>query len=147
MATRRKRPSNKNRVTQVEAEGFKEFSRDLSRLTGLDIPTAEKVFRGLASVYIVKRAIASAISQGGVAAKSSSDIRVGGPGVVIYGGSAYSFGAEFGAYRYKQFKEWRGNKDDAGYFLWPTVREYRDKRMLNDWWESMRPGIQRAFPD
>jgi hypothetical protein len=134
------------RRTEIRAEGFKEFSRDLSRLTGLDMATAEKVFRNLAASAIVRRAILSAISQGGIAARSAESIRVGGPGVVVYGGNAYDFGAEFGSYRYKQFETWRGNKDDAGYFLWPTVREYRDRKMLEDWWKTMRPGIKKAFP-
>lgn len=131
---------------RVEAVGFKEFSRDLAQLTGLDIASAERVFRNLASTAIVKRAVVSAISQGSVAAKSAVDISTGGPGVVVYGGNAYNFGAEFGAYRYHQFKTWLGNKDDAGYFLWPTIRQYRDKKMLEDWWKAMRPGIKRAFP-
>ncbi len=137
------------RKTEIRSEGFKEFSRDLQRLTGLDQQSAERVFRSLAASAIVRRAILQAISQGGVAAKTvqHGDVKVSGPGVVIYGGSLYSFGAEFGSHRYKQFKEWRGNKDDAGYFLWPTVREYRDRKMLEDWWKSMRPGIKRAFPN
>ena len=144
MPTRRK--TNPKRTFEVQGEGFKEFSKDLSRLTGLDMPQAEKVFKNLAASAIVRRAVTMAISQGGVAAKSADDIRVGGPGVVVYGGNAYNFGAEFGAYRYKQFETWRGNKDDAGYFLWPAVREYRDRKMLAEWWETMRPGIKKAFP-
>ena len=43
-------------------------------------------------------------------------------------------GAEFGSYRYHQFKPWRGSSSDAGYFLYPSIRddagrieeEYRD---------------------
>lgn len=140
-------PAKKSRSSfRVEAEGFKEFSKDLSRLTGLDIITAEKVFKNLAAANIVRRAVAAAISQGGIAARSAEDIHRAGPGVVVYGGNGYSMGAEFGSYRYKQFELWRGNKDDAGYFLWPTVREYRNKKMLDDWWKQMRPGIKKAFP-
>lgn len=130
----------------ARAEGFKEFSADLARLTGLDTASAERLFKNLAAANIVKRAIAAAISQGGVAALSAQDIRRSGPGVVVYGGNGYNMGAEFGSYRYKQFEVWRGNKDDAGYFLWPTVRQYRDSKMLDDWWKTMRPGIKKAFP-
>lgn len=56
----------------------------------------------------------------------------------VHKGHAFvpAIGAEFGAYRnklrstkrgpvkgWRQFREWRGNKDKAGYFLWPTIRE------------------------
>lgn len=33
-------------------------------------------------------------------------------------------GAEFGS-SYKQFRPWRGNGEDAGYFIYPTIRERR----------------------
>jgi hypothetical protein len=33
------------------------------------------------------------------------------------------WGAEFGADRYTQFLPWRGNKEGAGYFLWPAIRD------------------------
>lgn len=39
----------------------------------------------------------------------------------------YVLGAEFGAKRYPQFKPWRGNGDEAGYWLFPAVRDMRDE--------------------
>lgn len=53
------------------------------------------------------------------------------------GGIPGALGAEFGAYHdqvrrgpsgveflgYNQFKDWAGNDDKAGYFLWPAIRE------------------------
>ena len=52
MPTRRK--TNPKRTFEVQGEGFKEFSKDLSRLTGLDMPQAEKVFKNLAASAIVR---------------------------------------------------------------------------------------------
>ena len=37
----------------------------------------------------------------------------------------YVLGAEFGAKRYRQFRPWQGNKMEAGYFLFPAIREMR----------------------
>lgn len=36
------------------------------------------------------------------------------------------WGAEFGAAAYRQFKPWRGNDSEAGYFLYPAVRAKSD---------------------
>lgn len=40
--------------------------------------------------------------------------------------SQIALGAEFGSTRYKQFKGWTGNGQDAGRFLYPTIRSERD---------------------
>jgi hypothetical protein len=44
------------------------------------------------------------------------------------------WGAEFGSDRFRQFSPWRGNKDGAGYFLWPTVRDEGD--FISDTYED-----------
>ena len=36
------------------------------------------------------------------------------------------WGAEFGSTRHTQFSPWKGNAGDAGYFLWPAVRDDRE---------------------
>ena len=42
--------------------------------------------------------------------------------VLTSAGVPYAFGAEYGSMRWPQFKPWRGNAENAGYFLWPSVR-------------------------
>lgn len=144
----RRRPSNPNRRSRftVDSPDMKRFTRDLSVLLGVGLPEAERLFKTAASGQIVLRAVAAAESQGGVAAKSATDIHTAGPGVVVYGGNGYNMGAEFGAYRYKQFKQWRGNKDDAGYFFWPAIREFRDRRMVELWYKELFRPLRRTFP-
>src|SRR5690554_6593807 len=50
-------------------------------------------------------------------------------GVVALGSAAapHAAGHEFGSIRYPQFPAWRGNQEEAGYFVWPTIREKRDE--------------------
>lgn len=69
---------------------------------------------------------------GGVAAKVAPSIRAtktASGAAVSFGGAAYPFagGAEFGSLRYKQFKPWRGSGSDAGYFVYPAIRQDADQ--------------------
>jgi hypothetical protein len=127
-------------------EGMKDFLRDLG-VAERHWAVAEKVFLATAATTVVQRARDIAKSEGRLAIKSSRDVRTGGLGVVVYGGQGYSMGAEFGALQYKQFEMWRGNRDDAGYFLWPAIREFRDEEMLNLWAKEVWMAIKPAFPD
>lgn len=137
---------DKGYSTEVHFKDFHEFARDLGR-SAYEIAYIERVFSATAAITIVKRARAMAESQGGIAAKSATDIRAAAqPGVVVYGGQGYNFGAEFGAYRYKRFKIWRGNQDDAGYFFWPSIRQFRDKEMLENFTRDMHKALKPSFP-
>ena len=58
-------------------------------------------------------------------------------------------GQEFGGGRRKrtrQFPPWRGNKDDAGYFFWPAVRdkEFELKKLYAELIEKV---TRKAFPE
>lgn len=53
-------------------------------------------------------------------AKSAAAVRVSMDG-------GYVLGAEFGAKRWPQFKPWKGNGVEAGYFLFPAVRDMREE--------------------
>ena len=55
------------------------------------------------------------------------------------------WGAEFGALAYTQFKDWTGNDEGAGYFLWPAVRgdsEWIQKR----YGEALDDALQALHP-
>lgn len=51
----------------------------------------------------------------------SAGVSLGGPGFEM------AAGAEFGSDRFKQFQPWRGAGEDAGYFVYPTIRRNEDR--------------------
>jgi hypothetical protein len=63
------------------------------------------------------------------------------------GKSRTTYGAEFGSYQYHQFQRWRGKGDDAGYFLWPAIRKFRDTSMAKLWLVETHSAIAAAFND
>jgi hypothetical protein len=138
------RPTS-NRV-RTEITGLQDFLRDLGYAED-HWDEAERAFLDITVRTMIERAKHTAQSQGRLEAKAAADMRQQGTGVIVYGGQGYSKGAEFGAYRYRQFETWRGNGDDAGYFLWPTVRQFRDEEFLNDYAETVLGILKRAFPD
>lgn len=82
--------------------------------------------------FVADDARAAAYSIGGVAAKAAPSVKATAgaawAGVALGGPSApYTAGAEFGSVKFKQFKPWRGNGTDAGYFLFPVIRRDGDR--------------------
>ncbi len=104
---------------------------DSLQTTPRRLTEAEQVFLATAAAVVVIRARQRAMEWGGVAAKSAPDVKTGAKlGSIAYGGKPYNMGAEWGAIRYKQFRAWRGRGDDAGYFVWPAVREWANTDMV-----------------
>jgi hypothetical protein len=134
------------RYVDITVEGLPAFIRTL-RLSPGKIRIAEKLFLREAARIVRKWAQENAIREGSVAAKSAEDIRTAGPGVITYGQRPYNMGAEFGSYQYHQFERWRGKGDDAGYFLWPAIRKFRDTTMAKLWLAETHAAIFDAFPD
>jgi len=133
--------------TLIQVKGvneFRRFSRFLAR-SDADVRRAERTFQIAAARTVAAMSQDEARQIGSVAAKSAADVRTGTPGTVVYGGQGYSMGAEFGSYRYKQFKIWRGNQEDAGYFLWPSIRRFRDKRFIDMWSKQVWKVIRNDF--
>lgn len=131
----------------AQYEGLRDFIRDLG-VAPSRLDEAEQIFLGVAANSIVVQAKERANAVSRLANKAAMDVRKGTqPGIVTYGGEAYSMGAEFGALQYKQFKPWKGNKDDAGYFLWPSVRDFRDRDMMKQWVKEAWKVIRPIFPD
>jgi hypothetical protein len=133
-----------NRKSYAKIEGLDDFLRSMGVLDR-DIKRAETVFETLAASTVVSLSKSNASSVGTQQARASEDLRVIGAGTVQYGGKAWSFGAEFGSILYGQFPEWRGNKDDAGYFLWPAIREFRDDDMLELWVKEVWGAVEHLF--
>lgn len=137
------RPGNVS-YANIDYSDVREFARDIAR-TPADIAFAENRFYKASVDAVISMAKIEAGLTGGVAAKASEDLRPIGINTVLYGGKGYSKGAEFGSYRYKQFKEWRGNQDEAGYFLWPALRQFRDREFRTQWDRSVWAVILQDF--
>lgn len=115
----------------VNVRGLAELNRALKEL-GPEVRNELKAANVEVGEMVATDAKGIAQGLGGVAAKVAPSIRAtktqNGAGVA-FGGAAYPFvgGAEFGSYRYKQFKPWRGNGSDAGYFVYPAIRQDSDE--------------------
>ena len=138
------------RTGDVKVDGLRELNKALKAIG----PEAQKdlkdASRKVAS-FVAADAAAAARTIGGVAAHVAPSIRpvggVNGAGVSM-GGPAYPMagGAEFGSIRYKQFQPWRGNSSDAGYFLYPAIRDDLD-RIVTEFTDAVDDIIQRRFPE
>ena len=143
MATPNSRRS-RNRTQTTQIQGLQEFLKNMGVLPS-QMKRAESVFETLAAATVVATAKTYAAETGKQQIAASQDLRAIGQGTVQYGGKAWSFGAEFGSILYGQFPEWRGNKEDAGYFLWPAIREFRDEDMLNLWVKEVWSAVEGLF--
>lgn len=129
---------------QITIEGLPKFVNSL-HLSPARIRFAERVFLHEAAKTVQRWARENATQEGHVAGKSVEDIEIAGPGVIRYGGKPYNMGAEFGSYQYHQFERWRGKGDDAGYFLWPAIRRFRDTALAELWLRETRAVLSEAF--
>lgn len=139
-----KRSRGTNRKQYAQIEGLQDFIKDMG-VAPKEIKRAEEIFNQLAAHSVVQMAKDNATHFGKQQARAAEDVRAIGSGTVQYGGKAWSFGAEFGSIQYGQFPDWRGNKDDAGYFLWPAIREFRDEDMLNLWVREVWTAVEGLF--
>lgn len=115
----------------VKVTGLKELNAALKAL-GPDVQKELKEANFEVGDMVAGDARSIALGLGGVAAKVAPSIRATktqAGAAVSFGGAAYPFagGAEFGSLKYKQFKPWRGNGSDAGYFLYPAIRQDADQ--------------------
>jgi hypothetical protein len=134
-----------NKTTQYATiEGLQKFLKEMGVLP-FQMKRAESVFQTLAAATVYTTAKQMAIETGPQQVKYAQTLQQFGNGTVSYGGQPGAMGAEFGSYQYKQFKEWRGNKNDAGYFFWPAIREFRDQDMVNLWVRQVWDVVQDIF--
>lgn len=115
----------------VKVTGLVELNKALKAL-GPEVQKELKAANFEVGDMVAGDARSIALGLGGVAAKVAPSIKATKTAVgaaVSFGGAAYPFagGAEFGSLRFKQFKTWRGNGSDAGYFLYPAIRQDADQ--------------------
>lgn len=139
------------RTGDVKVEGLAELNRALKAI-GPDARKELKEASKAAAEMVAGDARSNAQGLGGVAAHVAPSIKaaasVAGSAAVSFGGSAYPMagGAEFGSIRYKQFQPWRGNSSDAGYFLYPAIRQNIDL-LVEKYTDAIDHIINRRFPE
>lgn len=116
------------RSAHIDISALEHLLRD-AQVAERAIPAVITAVEEVVAQGIAGEAADSARSLGSVAGKAADELRYSGGGTVEFGGEPWDLGAEFGALRWPQFDQWLGNSDDAGYFLFPTVREWEDSRI------------------
>jgi len=144
MAEKRSRGTSRRQPVNATIEGLQDFLKDMGVMPS-QMARAEKVFQTIAAATVYTTAKQLAIEEGPQQALFSQTLRQMGGGTVAYGGIPGSMGAEFGSYVYGQFPAWRGNKQEAGYFFWPAIREFRDDDMIDLWVREVWTVVQDLF--
>lgn len=134
----------------VRGEGFRDFVRDLKQAGG-QFPKQVRAAGMRAAQAIVPPARARFARGRGKSPESGKSLKAGATqtGAYVRGGGAgfpTFYGDEFGAVRYRQFPPWRGNGQDAGYSLYPTIRERQDET-LGEYVEALTEIARAAFPE
>jgi hypothetical protein len=138
------RKTNRRYESYATIEGLQDFLKNMGVLPS-QMKRAESVFETLAAATVYTHAKELAVAQGPQQAKFAQTLRQVGNGAVAYGGEPGAMGAEFGSILYGQFPEWRGNREDAGYFFWPAIRDFRDDDMINLWVKQVWEVVQDLF--
>lgn len=132
-----------NKAASVKVEGLTELRNALKRLE--DVESIGEITEALwaAADEIVDEARGRASSPMEKAMTSRlKKSRSRAKAAVIIGGKPYDLGAEFGAKRWHQFKDWRGNDMNAGYAVFPAIRSKQD-----DLVDDLADVIKQVFKD
>lgn len=143
----------RKRTGDIKVEGLRQLAAALKELDG-DFAKEMRATNKEVATGVKDHAVRNALSLGGTAAhivpslKASSGVQSAS---VALGGAAHpaAGGAEFGGQRRpttQQFKPWRGSGSNAGYFLYPAIREDADD-IYNDYLEALDDLIHRAGLD
>ncbi len=119
--------STKIKTGAIQVEGLAELSRALKKVES-NTPNALRETNKKVAEKVADQARSRASGLGGVAAHVAPSLRATAGATsagVAGGGAAFPMfgGAEFGALRYPQVAPWRGSGSDAGYFLYPAIRD------------------------
>jgi hypothetical protein len=134
----------------VKVEGLTEFRKELKLLADDGRFQAElKDANYEVAAHVARRAQGRASTP--LQRKASESLKAGRQAVravVSGGGPRWPFfaGAEFGSVQYEQFDAWRGSGYDAGYFLYPTIRDETDV-IVEMYGEAIEKITAAAFPD
>jgi hypothetical protein len=134
----------------IQVEGLAELNRALKKVEG-GTPNALRETNKKVAEKVAQSARSNASGLGGVAAHVAPSLRATAGATsagVSGGGAAFPMfgGAEFGALRYPQFKPWRGSGSDAGYFLFPAIRD-EAPHIEDEYREALEDLIRKADLD
>lgn len=148
----------------VRVEGLDELRRELRRLDDAGLSDRLKDANHKVAQIVVRRAQQRARALGRMqqaAAETLRPARQAARAVVTLGRASVPFalGAEFGAGRdivkegrnrgrrgLNQFSPWRGRGRDAGYFLWPGIRD-SGPEIVDTYGDELDHITRAAFPD
>lgn len=124
---------------QRALRGLDEGAPKELRKANLDV--AEWVAELTRGSYHMRESVAHEVAESvrAQAEQRAAAIRIGGPSAPMAGGS------EFGSSQYKQFPPWRGSSRDAGYSLFPTIRD-RQREILERHERHVDDLIRKHFP-
>jgi len=134
----------------VKVEGLKKLRARLKKFDEVETLAAIKAANVEAGQFVVDRVkpkmFAQSAMAGNVARTLKASNLVGSAKVSMGSGAVpYAWGVEFGAKQFPQFRTWRGNGDDAGYLLFPTVR--MDQQGIVDIYaRALDEALRTAFP-
>lgn len=119
------------RTGMVQVDGLRELNKALKDM-GPELKGELRKTNKTVADFVAVDAKSAAYSVGGVAAHVAPSIKASAGAEsagVSLGGGRYPMagGAEFGSNKFKQFKPWRGNGSDAGYFVYPAIRQDADR--------------------
>jgi hypothetical protein len=139
-----------NDTVSVKVEGLDQFRRELKKLSD-DNQFADDLKDANYAVasFVADKARGRASSP--LQRKAAQSLKVGrqaARAVVSGGGARFPFfaGAEFGSIRYEQFDAFRGSDANAGYFLYPTIRD-RTPEIVDMYSEAIGKITAKAFPN
>lgn len=135
---------------EIRVQGLDKLNRALREMGG-EFPNSVRQANKSVAEDVRTVAFSRALALGGVAAHVAPSLRAvaGARSAGVAGGGArYPMfgGAEFGSIRYKQFKPWRGNKSNAGYFLYPAIRA-EAPRITQEYLDELDALIKKAGLD
>jgi len=124
---------------RIQVDGLNELRRTLKALGdsegAKEIKSAGRKVAAEIVIPAAKGRASTKLEQRAAQTLKPASVSAGG-GLRFGGGFGGAMGAEFGAYGgqlrntrrgtwhgWNQFRPWRGNSTDAGYFLWPAIRE------------------------
>jgi hypothetical protein len=110
----------------IRVDGLKELNASLREFGGEFKGEMRKTLKPIAD-FVAADAKGAASALGSTAAHVAPSIKssAGAQFAAVSGSDPAFAGAEFGGRgrpTTQQFQPWRGNGEDAGYFLWPTIR-------------------------
>jgi hypothetical protein len=136
--------ASRSNKSYAQINGLEDFLKDMGVIPS-EMARAEQVFMTIAAATVIAQAKTIAMGEGRQQQAASMTLTQLGQGIVQYGGTPWAMGAEFGSIVYGQFPEWRGNKEDAGYFFWPAIRDFRDEDMINLWVREVWTVVEGLF--